>query len=81
MKLYKKNAKIKREVITNHFDAYLEKKYPPEKEPKMRPKYINEPIIPSSAFVILFLFFISVVPAGIAPLSKLIKIFINNIKI
>ena len=38
VKLYKKKAKIKREVITNHLEAYFEKKYPPENEPKIRPK-------------------------------------------
>ena len=59
MKLYKKNAKINREEIINHFEEYFEKKYPPESEPKISPKYINEPIMPNSAFDILFLSLIS----------------------
>jgi CRISPR/Cas system CMR subunit Cmr6 (Cas7 group RAMP superfamily) len=38
VKLYKKNAKIKRDVITSHFEEYFEKKYPPKTQPKIRPK-------------------------------------------
>ena len=66
VKLYKKKEKVKSEKITNHFEEYFEKKYPPDKEPNIRPKYNNEPIMPNWAFEILLFSFIDSIVAIVA---------------